>query len=112
MKVLPIEIDLLVDWAINDYGKINEYLNKGWLQLNDYDLFLKQMREIHYDRMHGHYSDYIKVDFNHYSDNKVHFKIFPYFREERIITYRQFSRNVWNYLKSVPIKNDEQITLF
>ena len=105
-----VEIDLLVDWAVNCYGAILHYLKNNWLQLDDYELFLKQMKEIHYTNQHGHYSDYIDVSFNYFRDHKVHFKINPHFKNEKIITYERFSKAVWEYLK----KQDrcEQLTLF
>lgn len=114
MKVPQVQIDLLVEWAINIYGSIPRYLEHNRLQLDDYDLFLKQMKEIHYNNYHGHFSDDISVWFNHYADGKIHFKIYPTEQlEHNIITYQCFSKNVWNYLKDIKIvKGYEQLTLF
>lgn len=107
------EIDLLVDWAVNEYGSIQHFLKNGWLQLDDYNLFIKQMKDIHYNNFHGHHSEEIEVRFNHHSDNKVHFEIKPF--KEKIISYNRFSISVWYYLKNYNTDTHdefEQLTLF
>lgn len=110
LKVKQKEIDLLVDWAVNRDCSILHYLKNNWLQLDNYELFLKQMKEIHYTSQHSHYSDYIGISFNHFRDHKVHFKVNHYFKSEKIITYERFSKAVWEHL----MKQDrfEQLTLF
>ncbi len=101
LKVKQKEIDLLVDWAVNSYGSILHFLKNNWLQLDDYELFLKQMKDIHYTNQHTHCSDYIDVSFNHYRDHRVHFKINPILKDEKIITYERFSKAVWEHLKNI-----------
>lgn len=114
MKVNSSEIDLLVDWAVNRYGSIPYYIKNGWLQLDDYALFLQQMKDIHHNNQHIHSSDYINVWFNHFRDHKVHFKIYSFFKDEKIITYERFSKAVWDYLKNINKQQSkqEQLTLF
>lgn len=117
MKVIQMEIDLLVDYSVNRDGSIYHYLKNNWLQLDDYQLFIRQMREIHYTNQHSHYNHYIHVSYNHYQDHKVHFKINTFFKEEKIITFEKFSRAVWEYLKNTNANRSEQgrceqLTLF
>jgi len=110
LKPVEHELNYLVDWAVNSYGEILYYLEKGWLQLEDYELYKTKMRNIHYDCYHGHCSDEIRVSFNHCSDNKIHFEIPGKFKGERICTYDSFSKRVWDYLKGNQICC-EQLTL-
>lgn len=112
-----MEIDLLVDYSVNRDGSILHYLKNNWLQLYDYQLFIRQMKEIHYTNQHSHHSKYISVEFNNYRDHKVHFRINPYFTDYKIITYERFSRAVWEYLKNINANRSEhgsceQLTLF
>lgn len=101
----------LVAWVINDYGHIQSHLKRGWLQLEDYNVFKKQIHQIH--GQHGHIGRNIEVQFNHWIDKKVHFRIKPD-GELNIITFEKFSKCVWNYLKNQKSDYDnyEQLSLF
>ncbi|MDQ0270116.1 hypothetical protein [Cytobacillus purgationiresistens] len=94
------ELDLLVDWAVNRMDCIRNYLNKGWLQLDAYSLFTREMKDIYYNNQRCLWGNYIQVLFNHYLDKKTHFCIESKFKGERIIRYEKFSKAVWDYLKN------------
>ncbi|MED3888274.1 hypothetical protein [Priestia aryabhattai] len=111
IKASTDEIDYLVDHFIRPHHKILHHLEKGWLQLDDYKIFFKQMKEdIYYNDCYAFISSgIIEVHFNHYQDNKVHFHIPAKFDGKRVCTYEAFSKRVWNYFKG---KRFKQLTLF
>lgn len=109
MKASTTEIDELVEVYVKPHHKIAHYLKKGWLQLDDFDLFLKVMKEkIYYNDRGGSFNQIVDVSFNHYTDGKVHFSVHGKFKGERICTYDAFAKRVWDYFNGSKIKKVER----